>query len=107
MGIQKPSSFRRSPTVKNLFYCADLVPTKAHINFPYIMGYDNFPLTTLEEKKKYIPKFFEENWLLFLEHDPVDAMVKLEQTERGFKAVAVMNGNYRTVHCFVQPPQYS
>jgi glyoxylase-like metal-dependent hydrolase (beta-lactamase superfamily II) len=73
---------------KNLFYCADLVPTKAHINYPYTMGYDNFPLTTLEEKKKYVPKFYEEGWTLFLEHDPVDAFVKLEKTERGFKAVA-------------------
>lgn len=75
--------------ITSLFYCADLVPTKAHINLPYIMGYDNFPLTTLEEKKKYVPKFYEESWQLFLEHDPVDALVKLEQTERGFKAVAV------------------
>ena len=74
---------------KSLFFCADLVPTKAHINFPYVMGYDNFPLTTLEEKKKYIPKFFEEKWMLFLEHDPIDALVILEQTERGFKAMAL------------------
>jgi hypothetical protein len=52
------------------------------------MSYDNFPLTTLEEKKKYVPRFYEEGWTLFLEHDPVDALVKLEQTELGFKAIA-------------------
>lgn len=72
-----------------LFFCADLVPTKAHINFPYIMGYDNFPLTTLEEKKKYVPRMYEEKWLLFLEHDPIDALVSVEATERGFKTVPV------------------
>ncbi|MBS1904241.1 MAG: MBL fold metallo-hydrolase [Bacteroidetes bacterium] len=72
-----------------LFFCADLVPTKAHINFPYIMGYDNWPLTTLEEKKKYVPRMHEEQWLLLLEHDPSDAIVRVEATEKGFKAVAI------------------
>ena len=71
----------------SVFFCADLVPTKAHINLPYIMGYDNFPLTTLEEKKKYVPRMYEEKWLLFLEHDPVDALVSVEATEKGFKAI--------------------
>ncbi len=73
----------------HLFFCADLVPTKAHINFPYIMGYDNFPLTTLEEKKNIIPRMYEEKWMLFLEHDPVDAIVTIEATERGFKTKSV------------------
>lgn len=72
---------------KHVFFCADLVPTKAHINFPYVMGYDNFPLTTLEEKKRIIPQMYEEKWMLFLEHDPVDALVTIEATERGFKTM--------------------
>ncbi|MEI8134014.1 MAG: MBL fold metallo-hydrolase [bacterium] len=73
----------------SLFYCADLVPTKAHLHYPFIMGYDNYPLTTLEEKKQYVPRFFEEGWKLFLEHDPVDPLVTVEKTERGFRAVGV------------------
>ncbi len=75
----------------HLFFCADLVPTKAQINFPYVMGYDNFPLTTLEEKKRIIPKMYEEKWMLFLEHDPVDAIVTIEATERGFKTVPILS----------------
>jgi glyoxylase-like metal-dependent hydrolase (beta-lactamase superfamily II) len=74
---------------QHLLFCADLVPTKGHINFPYIMGYDNFPLTTLEEKKTYIPKASDEGWMLFLEHDPFDAIVTVERTEKGFKAIPV------------------
>ncbi len=73
----------------HLFFCADLVPTKSHINFPYVMGYDNFPLTTLEEKKRIIPQMYEEKWMLFLEHDPVDALVTIAATERGFKTVPI------------------
>lgn len=73
----------------HLFFCADLFPTKAHINIPYIMGYDNFPLTTLQEKKTNIPRMYEEKWRLFLEHDPDTVLVQLENTERGFKPVPV------------------
>ncbi len=73
---------------KHIFFSADLFPTQAHVNVPYIMGYDNFPLTTLEEKKRHLPQMFEEQWLLFLEHDPETPLIKLVSTERGFKPVA-------------------
>ncbi len=68
----------------HLFFCADLFPTKTHIFVPYIMGYDNFPLTTLEEKKRYLPLMYEDKWLLFLEHDPETPVVTLEHTQKGF-----------------------
>ncbi len=70
----------------NVFFCADLMPTKAHIAFPFVMAYDNFPLTTLEEKKKLVPQMFEEKWLLFFEHDPESALTRIESTPKGFKA---------------------
>ena len=69
----------------NVFFCADLFPTKAHVNLPWIMGYDNFPLTTLEEKRDFLPRAYEEQWLLFFEHDPESALMKIESTPKGFK----------------------
>jgi hypothetical protein len=62
------------------------MPTKAHVNLPYIMGYDNFPLTTLEEKKALTPRMYEEKWMLFFEHDPESSFTKLEATSKWFKA---------------------
>ncbi|MFQ5930397.1 MAG: MBL fold metallo-hydrolase [Acidobacteriota bacterium] len=55
---------------KTLFYIADLCPTSAHVPLPWIMGYDVFPLTTLEVRKRIYPQAAEEKWLLFFEHDP-------------------------------------
>ena len=69
-----------------IFFCADLFPTKAHINLPWIMGYDNFPLTTLEEKRAILPEAFESGWKLFLEHDPEEGLISIENTSKGFKA---------------------
>lgn len=53
-----------------LLYCADVVPTKAHLRLPWVMGYDLYPLTTLEEKRMLLAQGLEEDWTLFFEHDP-------------------------------------
>ena len=77
-------------TARGLVYMADLAPTAAHIPFPYIMGYDNFPLTTLEEKKAFIPEAYEREWLLCFEHDAFTDAVLLGQGAKGFEAAATV-----------------
>ena len=54
---------------KTAFFFADLVPTAAHLSLPWIMGYDLFPMTTLENKKKWIPAVVKEGWLAIFGHD--------------------------------------
>jgi len=53
-----------------LVYLADLIPMSAHVPLPYIMGYDLFPLVTLEEKREYLKEIYENNYTVFFEHDP-------------------------------------
>lgn len=55
---------------RTAFFFADLVPTTAHLPFAWLMGYDLFPLTTLEQKKRWIPQAVEEGWLCLFAHDP-------------------------------------
>jgi glyoxylase-like metal-dependent hydrolase (beta-lactamase superfamily II) len=55
---------------KVAFFPGDLIPTVAHLPLPYIMGYDLFPLHTLEAKRRILSQACEEQWLLFFEHDP-------------------------------------
>ena len=52
------------------FFFADLVPTTAHLGLPWIMGYDLYPMTTLENKKKWIPETIREGWIALFAHDP-------------------------------------
>ncbi len=70
-----------------VFYCADLIPTAGHVPLPFIMGFDLFPLTTLEEKLKFLPSAAEENWLLVFEHDPENVAVTVRHTEKDDYAV--------------------
>jgi glyoxylase-like metal-dependent hydrolase (beta-lactamase superfamily II) len=55
---------------KSAFAFADLVPTAAHLPLPWIMGYDLYPMTTLENKKRWIPEVFHEGWIALFSHDP-------------------------------------
>lgn len=54
---------------RGIFF-ADLVPHSAHVPYPWIMGYDLYPLTTLEQKKIWIPRAAEGGWLCVFEHNP-------------------------------------
>ncbi|HXQ25998.1 MAG TPA: MBL fold metallo-hydrolase [Candidatus Acidoferrales bacterium] len=54
---------------KTAFLFADLVPTTAHLPIPWIMGYDLYPMTTLENKKRWIPESVREGWLALFAHD--------------------------------------
>ncbi len=65
-------------------YMADLCPTAAHIPFPYVMGYDNFPLTTIEEKKKILPDLFEKNAILIYEHDAFRQASRIQKHKSGY-----------------------
>lgn len=68
-----------------IFYCGDIIPTSAHIPYPYVMSYDLYPLITIEEKKKILPQAFEENWILFFEHDPFTSSVTIAEGKKGFE----------------------
>ena len=51
-------------------FVADLIPTTAHIQDPWVMGYDLFPMDTLAFKKRFIREAIEREYLIFFEHDP-------------------------------------
>jgi glyoxylase-like metal-dependent hydrolase (beta-lactamase superfamily II) len=54
---------------KTAFLFGDLVPTTAHLPLPWIMGYDLYPMTTLENKRRWIPEVVREGWLALFAHD--------------------------------------
>lgn len=55
---------------KTAFLFDDLVPMTPHLGLPWIMGYDLYPMTTLENKKKWIPQVVREGWIALFCHDP-------------------------------------
>ena len=74
---------------KTLFGFADLVPMRAHVRFAWIMGFDLYPVETLEAKKKLIPQAARENWTCLFYHDPDQALGRVVENEGKFRAVGV------------------
>lgn len=70
---------------RTIVFMADLLPSAGHIPLPYVMAYDMFPLTTLQEKKSFLSEALQESYVLFFEHDPVHECCSLEQTEKGIR----------------------
>ena len=70
---------------KTIVFMADLLPSEGHIPIPYVMAYDMFPLTTLNEKKSFLKEAVENDYILFFEHDPLHECCNLKQTERGVR----------------------
>ncbi|MEJ2368007.1 MAG: MBL fold metallo-hydrolase [Acidobacteriota bacterium] len=62
-------------------YLTDCVPTSHHVALPWIMGYDLYPMETLETKKRILPKLARENWIVFFEHDPVVKAARLDESK--------------------------
>jgi glyoxylase-like metal-dependent hydrolase (beta-lactamase superfamily II) len=70
---------------KTIVFMADLLPSAGHIPIPYVMAYDMFPLTTLNEKKSFLSEATEKNYILFFEHDSKIECCDLHQTEKGVR----------------------
>lgn len=64
-------------------YVADLFPSASHIPLPYIMAYDMFPYTTLQEKKAFLNEALQHNYIFIFEHDAHYECCTLQQTEKG------------------------
>ena len=70
---------------QKILFCADLIPSLAHISLPWVMSYDMRPLNTLSEKERLLKQAVDENWLLFFEHDKAIECCSLQQTDKGIR----------------------
>jgi len=50
-------------------FISDLVPTQAHLRFPWMMSFDLYPLETLSNKQRLLPELAEEETLVVFPHD--------------------------------------
>ncbi len=68
---------------RRLVFWADLVPTAAHVPYPWIMGFDLYPLRTLANKKRWLPRAAREGWLCVFQHDPDLPLGRLTKEKAG------------------------
>lgn len=82
LGMHHPFIFDSS---HSLLYCADIIPMSAHVRVPWVMGYDCYPLTTIEEKKKILKSAEAQETILFFEHCPFMDGARVAFTGKDYK----------------------
>lgn len=70
---------------RTICYMADLLPSIGHIPLPYVMGYDTRPLITMAEKEAFLNEAADNNYVLFLEHDPIHECCTVKRTDKGVR----------------------
>jgi glyoxylase-like metal-dependent hydrolase (beta-lactamase superfamily II) len=68
-----------------IVFCADLIPSFAHIPIPYVMGYDTRPLLTMSEKEIFLKDAADHGYILFFEHDAQVECCTVKHTEKGVR----------------------
>jgi glyoxylase-like metal-dependent hydrolase (beta-lactamase superfamily II) len=72
-----------SSQVPTACYISDLMPTSAHIDLTWGMGFDLYPLDTIESKKQYYARALPEKWLTVFTHDPKTPWAYISRDELG------------------------
>jgi glyoxylase-like metal-dependent hydrolase (beta-lactamase superfamily II) len=68
---------------KTACYISDLIPTSAHLDLNWVMGFDLYPVESIESRKRYYSRAIPERWVTMFTHDPEIPWAYLDKDERG------------------------
>lgn len=69
-------------------YISDIIPTSAHTELVWGMGYDLFPLETIESKRRYYARAVPGKWLTIFTHDHNTPWAVIDSPKAGRYSVA-------------------
>jgi glyoxylase-like metal-dependent hydrolase (beta-lactamase superfamily II) len=64
-------------------YISDLIPTSAHLDPTWVMGYDLDPMECIAQRKRFYQRAIPQRWLVLFTHDHHTPMARIELNERG------------------------
>jgi glyoxylase-like metal-dependent hydrolase (beta-lactamase superfamily II) len=64
-------------------YVSDLIPTSAHLDITWVMGYDLDPVRCIAERKRFYERAIPEDWLILFTHDHHTPFAHLRLNEKG------------------------
>ena len=71
-------------------YISDLIPTSAHLDPTWVMGYDLDPMTCIAERKRFYQQAIPEQWLVLFTHDHHTPMARIAVNEKGKPIVGTL-----------------
>jgi glyoxylase-like metal-dependent hydrolase (beta-lactamase superfamily II) len=68
---------------KRATYISDLIPTSAHLDITWVMGYDLDPVTCIAQRKRFYARAIPERWMVLFTHDHHTPFGTIELNEKG------------------------
>jgi len=69
-------------------YISDLIPTSAHLDITWVMGYDLDPVRCIAERKRFYQRAIPEHWLVLFTHDHHTPYAHIALNEKGKPVLA-------------------
>ena len=87
--IGAPSAGGRAsdPRERAIFF-GDLIPTRWQLPVRWTSAYDDYPIAAVEARSQLVSRAADEGWWCYFTHDPGDLPIRIERTEKGFRASA-------------------
>jgi glyoxylase-like metal-dependent hydrolase (beta-lactamase superfamily II) len=70
-------------TAEHACYISDLIPTSAHLDPAWVMGYDLDPVESIAQRKRFYQRAIPEKWLVLFTHDHDTPMARIGLNEKG------------------------
>ncbi|MBZ5546308.1 MAG: MBL fold metallo-hydrolase [Acidobacteriia bacterium] len=70
-------------------FISDLVPTRHHLPYPWIMAFDLYPMETLANRHRLLPQLAEQNALVIFPHDPDSPWARVSEESGRITATPV------------------
>jgi glyoxylase-like metal-dependent hydrolase (beta-lactamase superfamily II) len=64
-------------------YISDLIPTSAHLDITWVMGYDLDPVRCIAERERFYQRAIPEHWLVLFTHDHHTPFAHIALNEKG------------------------
>ncbi|PPA71685.1 YtnP family quorum-quenching lactonase [Jeotgalibacillus proteolyticus] len=65
---------------ETLVHMGDLMPTHAHQNPLWVLAYDDYPMTSIDAKQKWVKEGIENNWWFTFYHDSFYRVLKWDES---------------------------
>jgi glyoxylase-like metal-dependent hydrolase (beta-lactamase superfamily II) len=72
-----------SGAVEHACYISDLIPTSAHLDPAWVMGYDLDPVECIAQRKRFYQRAIPEGWLVLFTHDHDTPMARIGLNDKG------------------------
>jgi len=66
---------------RQAFFISDLVPTQAHLPYPWVMSFDLYPMETLAHKQRLLPELAARDTLVVFPHDTASPWARLADSD--------------------------